>query len=177
MGIFNFFKKDKTDSIVDFTVNDLKKGFMVDYFIKTWEVKKVYVYDWGNNCFAREYLLDSGDESLYLYVEDDDELICSVWKKIDLSEIQSNIIESIIDNDEAPNQINYNSSTFTKKESSPGHCMEEGEDDQYSELISWTYQNKDTKELISINRVGEEEFEASHGNYAKEFEFSNILPR
>jgi len=44
MGIFNFFKKDKPESIVDFTVNDLKKGYILDYFLKTWEVKNVYIY-------------------------------------------------------------------------------------------------------------------------------------
>ncbi|WP_271769373.1 DUF4178 domain-containing protein [Aquimarina algiphila] len=177
MGIFDFFKKDKSESIVDFTVNDLKKGFMVDYFIKTWEVKSVYLYDWGNNSYARECFLDSGDESLYLYIEEDDELICSVWKKMDLLDIQSNIMESIIANDDAPGTINYNNSIFTKIDSSMGHCIEEGEEEEYDELINWTYQNRDTKELISISRVGEEEFEASHGSYVKEYEFSNILPR
>ncbi len=177
MGIFDFFKKEKQESTVDFKVGDLKKGYMVDYFIKTWEVKKVYIYDWGNNSFAREYLLDSGDESLYLYIEDNDESICSIWKNIDLFEIKSDVVKTIIANDDAPNEILYDSKVFTKKESSQGHCLEEGQEDEYSELISWTYQNMDNKELISISRVGEEEFEASHGNYAQEFEFSNILPR
>ncbi|MEW7292466.1 DUF4178 domain-containing protein [Aquimarina sp. 2304DJ70-9] len=177
MGIFNFFKKDKPESVVDFTVNDLKKGFILDYFLKTWEVKNVYVYDWGNNSFSREYFLDSGDESLYLYVEDDDELICSIWSKIDILDISPSLIEIINSTDEAPNSISYNSATFVKISSNLGHCMEEGDEEAYDELINWTYQNSDNKELISIDRVGEEEFEVAHGNYVQEFEFSNILPR
>ncbi|TPN89215.1 DUF4178 domain-containing protein [Aquimarina algicola] len=177
MGIFNFFKKDKKESKIDFTVNELKKGYILDYFMKTWEVKSVYLYDWGNNSFAREYFLDAGNEKLYLYVEEDDELICSVWKKIDIIDIDPNIIDITIANDDAPNTITYKNSTFTKISSSLGNCAEEGNEDEYDELISWTYQNKDNKELISVNRVGEEEFEATHGNYVKEYEFSNILPR
>jgi len=55
--------------------------------------------------------------------------------------------------------------------------MEEGDEEEYEELVNWTYQNSDNKELISIDRIGEEEFEVAHGNYVKEFEFSNILPR
>jgi len=177
MGIFDFLKKNKEETIIDYTVNTLKKGYMLDYFLKTWEVKNVYIYDWGNNSYAREYFLHAGDESLYLYVEEDDELVSSVWRKIDVIDIQSDIIEIIKANDDAPQTISYNNSTFTKIESSLGHCMEEGDEDNYDELISWTYQNKDNKELISVNRMGEEEFEFSLGNYVKEFEFSNILPR
>ncbi|KAA1248023.1 DUF4178 domain-containing protein [Aquimarina sp. RZ0] len=177
MGIFDFFKKDKKESVVDFTVNTLKKGYILDYFLKTWEVKSVYLYDWGNNSFAREYFLDSGDETLYLYVEEDDESICSIWEKIDILDIQPNLIEVITSTDEAPKTINYNTVDFIRIDASMGHCNEEGADDEYEELVSWTYQNRETKELISINRVGEEEFEVSQGNYVKEFEFSNILPR
>ena len=176
MGIFDFLKKDKTEIKVDYTISDLKKGYLLDYFLKSWEVKSVYLYDWGNNSFAKEYFLDAGNESLYLYVEDDDKLVCSIWEKIEILDIQTDIREIIVSNDDAPNVIQYNNSTFTKIDSSIGHCTEEGEED-YDELISWTYQNRDTKELVSINRVGEEEFEVTKGNYVKELEFSNILPR
>ncbi|MBL4708601.1 MAG: DUF4178 domain-containing protein, partial [Flavobacteriales bacterium] len=107
MGLFDFLKKDKKEPKVDFTVNELEKGFIVDYFMKSWEVKKVSVYDWGNNCFSREYLLGSGDENIYLNVEEDDELICSVWRKLDIFDIDSGLANSITKNDDAPDRIIY----------------------------------------------------------------------
>ena len=176
MGIFDFLKKDKTESKIDFTVNELKKGFMVDYFMKTWEVKKVYTYDWGNNFFSREYLLDSGNEIIYLHVEDDDQLICSVWNKLDIFDIDSGLAGSITASDDAPNRLVYENKTFIRKESSQGVCIEEGESDE-SELVNWMYENPETKELLSIDRWGEEEYGSSKGKYVEEFEFSNILPR
>ncbi|MBC8754069.1 DUF4178 domain-containing protein [Kordia sp. YSTF-M3] len=177
MGLFSFFKKDKSAIKNDFTLDELKKGFVVDYFMKSWEVTKVYLYDWGNNFFAREYLLDSGDETLYLYVEDDDGLICSIWNKIDITEIEPDLFKMIVANDDAPSQITYKNGIYTKTESSQGHCNEEGEDEEtYTELVNWTYKNSKEKHFISVSRTGEEEFDVSYGEYVKDIEFSNILP-
>jgi hypothetical protein len=176
MGIFDFFKKDKTEAQINFTVNTMKVGFMVDYFMKTWEVKKVYTYDWGNNFYSKEYLLDSGDETIYLSVEEDDKLICSIWNKLDIFEIDSGLVNSITSTDDAPDKLVYENKTFIRKESSQGSCQVDGESED-SELVNWMYKNPETKELLSIDRFGEEEFGAAKGNYVKEFEFSNILPR
>ena len=176
MGLFSFLKKDKSAIKNDFTVNELKKGFVLDYFMKSWEVTKVYVYDWGNNFFAREYLLDSGDETLYLYVEDDDDLVCSVWNKIDISEIEPDLFKMIVANDDAPSTISYKNSMYTKIESSQGHCCEEEDEDTHTELVNWTYKNSKEKHFISVSRTGEEEFDVSYGEYVKDIEFSNILP-
>ena len=74
------------------------------------------------------------------------------------------------------NQLVYENKTFSRKESSQGFCSEDGGDEE-SEFVSWLYQNPDSKELLSIDRWGEEEYSSAKGNYVKEIEFSNILPR
>ncbi len=176
MGIFDFFKSKKEEPNVDFTLNDMKLGFLVDYFMKTWEVKKVYTYDWGNNFYSKEYFLDSGTEDCYLSVEDDDKLVCLVWKKVDIFEIDADLVNSIVANDEAPNRLVYNNKTYKRTESSQGICYIEGEEEG-SELVNWMYVHSETKELISIDRWGEEEFGAAIGKNVDAFEFSNILPR
>jgi len=176
MGILDFFKSDKAEPKIDFTVNDMKVGFMVDYFMKTWEVKKVFLYDWGSNYHSREYLLDSGDQTIYLNIEDDDQLICSIWNKLDIFDIDSGLVNSITATDDAPNKLVYENKTFIRKESSQGYCKEDGESDS-SELVNWMYENPETNELLSIDRWGEEEYGSSKGKYVEEFEFSNILPR
>lgn len=177
MGLFDFFKKDKEeDAKIDYTVDDLKKGFIVDYFLKSWEVKKAFSYDWGNGYYSKEYLLDAGNESMYLSVEDDDGIACSVWHKIDIFDIDENLANEITRNDEAPSRIVYDNKTYVRKESSQGYCTEEGTNEE-NELVNWMYQNKDTKEYISINRWGEEEYDVTKGVYVRAGEFSNILPR
>ncbi|MBL4708252.1 MAG: DUF4178 domain-containing protein, partial [Flavobacteriales bacterium] len=106
----------------------------------------------------------------------DDELICSVWRKLDIFDIDSGLANSITQNDDAPDRIVFDNKTFIRKESSQGYCREEGEEED-SKLVNWMFENKETGNLISIDRWGEEEYGAATGNYAKEFEFSNILPR
>jgi hypothetical protein len=177
MGLFDFFKKDKKkEPKVDFTVNEMKKGFIVDYSMKSWEVKKVSNYNWGNNYYSKEYILDAGDEKMFLNVEDDDGLVCSIWSSIDLFDIDQNLAIEIRTNDEAPNKLLYANKTYVRKESSQAVCEEEGVEGE-SKLVNWTYQHSESKECISINRWGEEEFDASVGTYIKAREFSNILPR
>ncbi len=176
MGIFDFFKSKKEEANVDFTVNDLKKGFLVDYFMKTWEVKKVYTYDWGNNFYSKEFYLDSGGEDCYLAVEDDDKLVCTLWKKVDIYDLDSDLVNSIVRDDEAPSRLVYNNKTYKRTESSQGLCFTNDEKEG-SELVNWMYVHAGTKELISIDRWGEEEFGAAIGENVDEFEFSNILPR
>lgn len=176
MGIFDFFKKNKEEVKVSYNLNELKKGFLVDYFLKTWEVKKVYTYDWGNNFISNEYFLDAGNESMYLSVEDDDKLICSIWNKIGIEEISSSLANSITKNDEAPDRVDYKGKTYYRNESSMGLCYED-DDENGSELVNWMYVEPTSKDLLSIDRWGEEEYGAATGKYVKEIEFSNILPR
>ena len=54
-------KKEKAYDPLNIKVTDLKKGFVFDYDLKTWEVQEVYQYDWGNNFFSYEYKIDCGD--------------------------------------------------------------------------------------------------------------------
>ena len=84
MGLFDRFKKKEEPSYdpTNISVRDLDMGFVLDYDMKTWVVKGVYDYDWGDNFFTREYKIDSGEEQLFLSVEDDDELEIVFLRKI-----------------------------------------------------------------------------------------------
>ena len=71
MGIFDkLFKKDKpTYDVTDLRVTDLKKKFIFDYDLSSWEVTAEYTYDWGDNYFSKEFKIQSDKETLYLSVE------------------------------------------------------------------------------------------------------------
>jgi len=175
MGMFDFLRKKKEVKI-DFNVNELGVGFLVDYFMQTWEVKKVYLYDWGNNFESREYLLDSGSEKMYLHVEDDDGFKCSISKKLDLKKIDQTLAQQIVKQDDAPQQLVFENETYQRVNSGQGYCGEEGDaDEDWSKFVNWNFETGN--KFISIDRWGEEEFSAANGSYVKEIEFSNILPK
>lgn len=175
MGLFDLFKKKK-DTKLDYTLFELEKGFMVEYFLRTWEVKKVEIYDWGNNFETREYLIDSGSTTYYLHVENSSPLKCSLSQTIELRDIDPTLAQQIVRQDDAPQQLVYENKTYHRASSAQGHCGEEGSKERdWAEFVNWMFENGD--DFISIDRWGEEEFSAAKGSYVKAIEFSNILPR
>ncbi|MEL7004106.1 MAG: DUF4178 domain-containing protein [Bacteroidota bacterium] len=180
MGLFDFFKKKEEAPRYDVTnlkVTDLDEGFIFDYDMKSWQVKEVYQYDWGKNNFSYEYKIDSGDEVLFLSLEDQGELILSLSKSIKVRVLGESIPEEIVKNQKPPDRLVYENETYYLDSDSAGYFndMTAGNDD-WEELISWEYFNKEGDKIISIVQWDERNFEASSGIMIKDFQISNIIP-
>lgn len=173
-----FFNKKKEEPAYDpsdLRLTDLKKGFMVDYDLQSWQVMAEYEYDWGGGFISKEFKLDSGSESLYLHVEEDDELELSISKKAGIKRFEEDIRAHFSEHDEPPKAVTLDGKQYHRTEESAGYFRDASREG-WSEMISWTYEDDDEEAFVNIERWGEEEFEASQGVYAREFEFSNILP-
>ena len=177
MGLFDVFKK-KEESRGELTLENLQTGDLLEYFLKTWEVKKVYEYDWGNNEFTREYALDSGDDQVNLHISNDNPPVCSVSRKVSIVSVDNNLKAHIIKFDEPPQKVDYDGKSYYRQEEGQGYSREEGEgDDEWSEFVSWELVDDSGEHFISLERYGETDVDAYAGQYAKPFEFSNFLPR
>ena len=180
MGIFDFFKKKEEEPSYDplnMKITDLQKSSVFDYDMKTWIVNAVYEYDWGENNFTREYKINSGDDELYLSVDEDDDLTLSLSRKIKIRAIDEDLPEYIIEHEVPPKKLHFKGKTYYKDSECPGYFKDlDNKSDQWTEFIVWDYYDEDEKNIISIEQWGEREFEASYGKVVKEFEFSNILP-
>ncbi|HAN79386.1 MAG TPA: DUF4178 domain-containing protein [Bacteroidales bacterium] len=181
MSIFNFFKKKKVEEPTydptNLSVFDLEKGFIFEYNMKNWEVAEVYEYDWGNNFITREYKIDSGDEVLYLSVEDDDEVILSVMRKIKARAIDENLPETIIKNERPPQKLEFEGKIYLLDEELPGYFQNIEEDpDNWSEFISWDYEDQTEKFILCVEQWGERSFEAAVGFYIEQHEIRDITP-
>jgi len=157
-------------------VTDLRKGFMLDYDLNTWEVTQEYEYDWGNEFYTREYKIVNGREERYLSVEVDDEIDLALWQKINLAAIDRNLASYIMSNDEPPRELSLGGVSYHRTEESLGYWRNTSSSN-WQKFINWDYENADGDKYISLERWGEEEFEASTGIKVKEYEISNILPR
>ena len=76
MKIRDFFKKNKKDELdplSDLSLSGLKKGYLVDYDLKTWEVSAYNYYDWSEGDISHEWQLRSGDQVVYLEMESEPE--------------------------------------------------------------------------------------------------------
>lgn len=179
MGLFDFFKKKEEEPHYDSTdirVQDLDVGFVFDYDLSTWEVKSIYEYDWGDNYFTREYKISNGEKTVFLALEEDDELILSICEKIKIRALGDAVAEQIISDQKPPTSFDYNGKRYLLEEEAPGYFHDIGRGDSWEEFISWDYEDQAGETLVTIEQWGEKEFEASAGYYIDEFEISNILP-
>lgn len=176
---FGWFKKDKKEDEPQFdptevTPADLKKGWFIDFEADTYEVKKEYQYDWGDEYFTKEVQLQCGDETLYLHIEEDDEVEYSISKPVNMLAIDEDLDTIIKDDEKPPKKIEYDGKKFFRTAEEAGYFIDpDKEGDQ--EFISWTYMDEENKYMITIEQWDEDEFEAHYGRIVEEFEFSNII--
>lgn len=179
MGLMDFFKRKKgenPDPLSDLSLAKLKKGFMVDYDMKTRRVTESSYYDWGSDDITYEWQLTSADdEIIYLEREPDDEDYWSISRKIPLNSIDKRVIEHILTHHDPPNEIIHNETTFVLSETGSGRfykgCKGAGR-----ELIKWDFEDDSGKHFLSIEQWGENDFELSTGYKVEEYQFTNILP-
>lgn len=167
--------KQSSIDVTNLSLRDLKKGYIIDYFMESWVVKEVYEYDWGNNFFSKEYKISSGKADKYLHVEDEGTLKISISEEINPSEFDKNLKQDIVNNDKPSNKLIYKGKEFNIENENMGYYRNFDEDYK-SEFVSWEYVDNEQKEFISVMRWGETDITASFGQFLEEYEFSNIIP-
>ena len=179
-----FGKKDgqpEPDPLHDLTLSNLKVGYLLDYDLKTWEVKSHNRYDFDGTR-SDEWELDSGDDGCYLGREVDDEVEWSISRKINISDLGQKdgkflaVPDHIRQHEDPPEEMEYQGIRYRLEESGAGHYYP---DDRVAgdEMIYWDYSDADEDNILTIEQWGENEFDAAVGKWVKEYEFSNILPR
>ena len=180
--MFNWFKKKKDDEDenrykydpTNVRLNQLRIGSFLDYDFKTWEVKAYYEYDWGNDYFADEYQLQEGKQTLFLYVEEDGDLYCTLNRQIKIHDLPDEVLDVTLQKETPPMRIQFEGETYYKQGENIGYQRGDGQN-EWTELISWAYATKDEKKVMTIERWGEEDFTASVGIVVNEYEFTNII--
>lgn len=178
---FGFFKKNKEKKEAlhydpaNITVMDIRKGWVFEYDLKTWEVTEEYEYDWGNNHFTYEFKCVSSDDVIYLAPEEDDALICYVMRKISFGKLDEAVERSIIDKQTAPRKVELDGITFFKESERPGYYRSI-DDEDWSEFVVWDYLDDSGKSALSIEQWGDTLFESAVGLIENARAFSNILP-
>jgi hypothetical protein len=177
--MFDFFKKKKEPGydVTNLSLKDLNVGFIFDYDMKSWVVKEVYKYDWGNNNFTSEYKVDSGDEVAFLHIADEGELEISLSKSIRISKIDEAITDEIEKNEKPPRKIHYSEELYYLEEDAAGYFRDlSKETEDWEELVTWEYMNDEATKVLSITQWDTRNIEASAGLILKEYQFSNIIP-
>jgi hypothetical protein len=179
MGLFDFLKKKKEPDYdpTNIGVKDLKKGFVFDYDLKTWQVLEEYEYDWGDSYFTQEYKIEAGNDDAYLHVDPNEDMFITLTRKVRIRSIREDIPEKIVEKQRPPKKLEYEGRTFYLEGQNPGYFNNQPDNENtWTELISWDYYDDKGEFTIAIEQWGERDFEASYGVVVKPFEIDNILP-
>lgn len=170
--MLNWFKKKKVEEVeIINTVQQAKVGDVIDYYMKSWEVKEEGEYDWGNNEFSTELKLDAGDEHLYLSIEEDDEIELSVSRSIKWKEIEGDLRNQMLQYNEPPRQIVSDGVTYQLTENGMGRFRSISRDTGWSSFEYWDFEDKTEDKIITIENWNGE-YELFKGEYVEPFEFS-----
>lgn len=179
MGLADFFKRKKQPKYdsTNIRVNDLDIGFVFEYDLENWEVQACYEYDWGDNFFIQEYKIFNGVTTLFLSVEDDDELSLSVSSKIKTRQLGAEVHENLLNRQKPPASFEFEGRKYFLEKEAPGYFNEVAKGEEWLEFMSWDFEDETGEYIVTIEQWDEKEFEASAGKVIKEFEISNILPK
>lgn len=183
--MFNLFNRNKDKALegphydpTKISIQDLRKGWMLEYDLQQWEAQEEYEYDWGNNDFSYEFkLVNSENKALYLAVEEDDELRCVVSEKLTFGKLPnaSYIRSQLLDKDQAPDKLDYEGQTYYLDSEAPGF-FRNIKDENFEEFYYWEYLSEDEEKLLVLEQWGDKTLEAAHGQIVPERAFANILP-
>ncbi len=177
---FGFFKKKKKEEELHYDptnigVMDIRKGWVFEYDLKTWEVTEEYEYDWGNNYFTYEFKCVSSKDTVYLGVEKDDEISCYIMRKINFGKLDEEVEQSIVNKGTAPRLVTLDGTAFFKESERPGY-FRSIDSENWDEFIVWEYLDETGKLALSIEQWGDTAFESAVGIVEPERAISNILP-
>lgn len=167
-------RKGGSDEQIDFEVADLKKGFILDYDFRSWEVKDVVVYTWDNGVKDYEYNIYDGRDMKFLNYETVGNSISIFWEG-HINDVWPDARGKIRNNQDITNsEFVYKGQKFFF--SGEGTARVKSSSETFG-MQNWLFENDSDDTLISFNKYEDNSMEVYVGKKLKTHEISNILPR
>lgn len=162
---------------ISITLNDLKKGYILNYDSKTWETVYQTQYDWKSGETDNLYsLTNESHDSMLLYVQN--RLgVCAIWieQKVELFQLESAILTKY-NFKNLPSKMEFDGINYLKKEMDNGkQFITDGREGSNIEQCFFVSADK-IRSLRLIKQIGSTLI-AFTGNHSNEYKFSNILPK
>jgi hypothetical protein len=172
---FNLFKTKKEEEQpikIDYTVHDLKKGYLLDYNLESWEVLAAYTYRYKGYS-SKEYKIRSSSETRFLNVSDSNSLLLGMSKEANINNIDSSLRDSVA-RGQPMSRLSEGGETYNLKESAKGQFADDATQD-WASFSSWEYVNAANTKFIYVSQWEDMSIECYVGEYLKEYEISRIL--
>ena len=158
------------------TLENLSKGAILDYKMKTWEVAYALQYDWSNGQMDNLYQLLNGTDNMLLYIKKEMALFTPYTEEkgnyFDIDQLPEDTNFGKL-----PVQFDYKGKTYRKEGSYGGKVFsEEAGTRRGTALIQSFYQTADKRFTVRLEQKRNASISVFLGEKTEAFEFSNILP-
>ncbi len=171
-------EKDALDPLSDLSLSGLKRGYFLDFDLKTWQVTAHNRYNYDGD-WTDEWELTAADEVQYLEREVDEEETWVLYQKVSIANVEEDVRSAILESDDPPNTVTLFGTVYEAESSDAGLFHQNGGESAGSvgrEFVNWTYVDETEKQVLVIEQWGEDEFAASAGEFVAPYQFSSILP-
>jgi hypothetical protein len=168
-------KMARTNDPVRLSLNDVRKGFLLQYDLKTWEVAFETQYDWAGQASERQLQLVSEDgQDLLLYLQAD-LAITTPWleSKLDAYQMKGGQFHIQKDGDEIV-RIDFSGNSYLLASKSQGRLFVGSADGQQAQ--QWMYLSADRQHSLRLVKPEQGPMSTFMGAKAHSHQFSNLLP-
>ncbi len=166
------------DDPLNLQIENLKIGYLVDYGLKTWEVKNENQYDWDSGLVEREFVLKNDTQRQFL----------SVWyqhgtwntqvaEEINLHSIREDLDKEILQNQNPPTILHYGDLKFYREDFREGFVFDKSNRNlKGNKVLAWDYYDQTRQKIVRIEQSGRKKFRAKLGFVVDSSLFSEVLP-
>jgi hypothetical protein len=173
--IFDFFKRKKPRDSESVTMDTIVRGCIFEFQGETWQVRAIHEYEWEGGGKTREYECAHATDCIFVEKDEDETDSWLVTRRKPASELDSMVIEMIIERGKPPVSVQHGGVSYRLVEESAAYFKSNGEGDE-KPLVVFDYEDSAETLSLSIEQWGEREFQLAIGEYVEEFRFANILP-
>jgi len=162
---------------VALTVENLEKGFMVDYDFKTWDVVSEVQFDWLNSGSDRCFKLASDTKTMVINLRKDGEHLYVIhFEPVSLYALDSKLEPEIKFRNKPNNIIHYKGTEYYRETAKNGLFFVLKPVSTAKKVSSWEYFDDSREQLIRIENYGKDGIKAFSGKVVSPLDFSDILP-
>ncbi|UZR92952.1 DUF4178 domain-containing protein [Chondrinema litorale] len=163
---------------VHISVENLERGFMVDYQFNTWDVVSEMQIDWEKSGSDRCFKLVHDTHSILINVKrESGQLTVIHYDVISLFSIDSRLEAEINLRNKPSNVIKYKDIPFYRESTKSGLFFNMSAMAQAKKVMVWEYYDDSRQNIIRIEKHGRENIKTLLGKIVSPMEFSDILPK
>lgn len=159
---------------IDYTLGELKQGFILDYNDQNWEVEETVTYFWEQGTKELEHTIFNGKDRLYLNFSPSEQRSSVFWEA-SFSDVWPEAKQKMRQKHFSPSDsFSFNGNNY--EFSGNGQATVETSTESYR-VENWLFENEKEGLLVSFNLYEDDSISVFTGKLLNHYEVSNILPR